>query len=834
MAMNLEAVLKIAAQVTGLQNITALEKGLQGAEKAASAAKGGFKAMLDSSAWQAAAAAAAGIGVALGLSVRAAMDFESAMADVKKVVPGLESAAGFSAMKQEILGLSRELPVSAEGLAQIMAAAGQAGIAKEELTEFTKQAAQMGVAFDISAAEAGEAMAKLRTALGLNQQEVVSLADAMNYLSNNMASSAAQVNEFMLRAGAVGKQVAMTTEQTAAFGSAMIAAGAAPEVASTSFMNLIRALTKGESATARQSEAFKRLGLDAVQVAKDMQKDAVGTIRDVFLRISKMPAEMRVATVSEVFGDEARALTPLITNMKLFDQAIGLVADKSKYAGSMLAEFNARAGTSANNWQILQNNVKALQIAIGDGLLPAINLIFKALTPLLSLVADLAGRFPVLTAGVTLLTAAIAALVFLAPGIVGIITLLGQLGISVAAIGGAITQAGVIIAGLQTVAIVAFQGILTWITGTFVPALIAVFSAITPAGWIALAIVGIGLLVIAFREQLGNMLKALWEWGEPIRKFWVDLWDGLVSLAYEAWVKPWIDLWQNVLRKPLTDAWKWIQGVWQTIVDWWNAYLVKPITNTWNAVMETIKGAMAKTAEFLKGVWDGIIGNIKNVARGFLNAWINAINTVIRGVNTLIKAFNRLPGADIPVIKELPKVAFAQGGVVKGPTLALIGEAGPEYVIPEAKMGQASANYLGGKRGGAVIPAFASGGYVGRQPYAVYRPGIGGREPEVEVMGIMEAMADAHKQLWEEYLQKSEAERKQQHQDFLNASKQRFEALKNGSAIEVTTGPVMEFDGSRFIAFEEFNKALQEVQEGIMRKAQDLMMDPFVNQWRGV
>ena len=85
MAMNLEAVLKIAAKVTGMDDLGRLEKGLIGAEKAAGAAKGGFKAMIDSSAWQGAAVAAAGIGVALGFSVKAAIDFEESMAEVRKV-----------------------------------------------------------------------------------------------------------------------------------------------------------------------------------------------------------------------------------------------------------------------------------------------------------------------------------------------------------------------------------------------------------------------------------------------------------------------------------------------------------------------------------------------------------------------------------------------------------------------------------------------------------------------------------------------------------------------------------------------------------------------------
>lgn len=57
--------------------------------------------------------------------------------------------------------------------------------------------------------------------------------------------------------------------------------------------------------------------------------------------------------------------------------------------------------------------------------------------------------------------------------------------------------------------------------------------------------------------------------------------------------------------------------------------------------------------------------------------------------------------------------AFAKGGVVKGPTLGLIGEGGePEYIIPESKAAGFATNYLAGVRGGSAVPKFADGGYV--------------------------------------------------------------------------------------------------------------------------
>jgi MFS family permease len=490
----------------------------------------------------------------------------------------------------------------------------------------------------------------------------------------------------MLRSGAMGKQVKMTVEQTAAFGSAMIAAGAAPEVAATSFNNLIKAMSKGESATANQSAAFKSLGLDVMDVAKSMQIDAVGTIRDVFERISKMPAEMRVSTISQIFGDEARALTPLITNMKLFDQAMGLVGDKSKYTGSMLAEFQTRSGTSANQFQLLRNNVEALAIAIGNGLLPAINGMLFVLTPVIAFISDIAGRFPILTGAVTLLAAAFVGLVAIAPFVSSFITLLGTLsalkiGATIAGWAAALLPLKAAFAApLATIAgwagaigpaiaaiTAAFSGLLAFLTGTLLPGLLAFFSG--PVGWTVLAVAAVVAMAILFRKPLTDFAAWLVSWGKPISRSFTD-------------------------------------------------YVTTPISKAWQSMVEFLPKALNTAAATIKSVFTGVGTAIKAVLNGVLRGVFNAVNGAIGNINRLVIAANNISakvrGPQLPTLPTLSVPQFAKGGVVNGATLAMVGEGGEsEYIIPASKMAAASANYLNGARGGAVIPAFANGGFVG-------------------------------------------------------------------------------------------------------------------------
>ena len=316
-------------------------------------------------------AAAWGLQRALRAPVGAAMEFQSAMADVRKVVD-FSSAADFQAFQASVIEMSRSIPLAAQGLSQIVAAAGQAGIPRDDLIKFTDLAAKVGVAFDISAKDTGDALAKMMTGLGLTIPQVGLLSDAMNHLSNAQASSAADILDVVRRAGADGKMFGFSAVQTSAFASAMLSAGAQSDVAATSFRNMGRALKAGANATKSQRTAFAELGLNSTKVAKRMQKDAAGTTLDVFERLNKLPKYMQSSIASLLFGDEARALMPLISNLDLLKRSLGLVANETQYAGSAAREYEVRSKTFANSVQLFQNRFEALKIAIGNKLMPVL------------------------------------------------------------------------------------------------------------------------------------------------------------------------------------------------------------------------------------------------------------------------------------------------------------------------------------------------------------------------------------------------------------------------------------------------------------------------------
>jgi TP901 family phage tail tape measure protein len=348
--------------------------------------------------------------------IQAAIDFESAMADVRKVVD-FDTPEGFQNLSDGILDMSTRIPLTAEELARITAAAGQIGLPNDDLLRFTEMAAKVGVAFDISADQAGDAMANIKTAMGLTLDETSALFDAMNHLSNNSAATAAKTMEFMNRAGAVGSTFGFDDTETLAFGAAMIAAGAGADTAATSFRAMGRALTRGDSATARQLEAFEALGLSAETTAKAMQQDAVGTTMDVLRRMAELPDHLQASTMSDLFGDEARELTKLLANMELLPEMLGQVADETSYLGSAEAEFAARAETTANNIQLMRNQMTRLGVTIGAVVLPHLNNLLGKLQPLVERITQWAQEHPKLTQALVIGTAAIGALAAAAGGL---------------------------------------------------------------------------------------------------------------------------------------------------------------------------------------------------------------------------------------------------------------------------------------------------------------------------------------------------------------------------------------------------------------------------------
>ncbi|HCH8248851.1 TPA: phage tail tape measure protein, partial [Salmonella enterica] len=228
---------QLKAIITAVDQLSGPLKGMQRELK-------GFQKEMAGLAIGAAAAGTAVLG-ALALPVNAAIGFESKMADIRKVVDGLDDKKAFAQMSDDILTLSTQLPMAAEGIAEIVAAGGQAGIARGDLMQFANDAVKMGVAFDTTAEESGQMMAQWRTAFRLTQEDVVVLADKINYLGNTGPANAKKISDIVTRIGPLGGVAGVASGEIAAMGATIAGMGVESEIASTGIKNFMLSLTAG-------------------------------------------------------------------------------------------------------------------------------------------------------------------------------------------------------------------------------------------------------------------------------------------------------------------------------------------------------------------------------------------------------------------------------------------------------------------------------------------------------------------------------------------------------------------------------------------------------------
>ncbi len=312
-------------------------------------------------------------GASVIVPVKLAIDFESGLADVKKTFSGTDLE--FKKIGDEALMMSTRLPMATNEILKIMAAGSQSGIAAKELTRFAEDAVKMGVAFDTTADIAGQSMAEMRTAFKMNQDQVVELADKINYLGNNTPAAAKGIMDIVQRIGPLGEVAGFASGSIAAMGATLRGMGISEEIAATGIKNTMLALVAGDSATKSQKAAYTKLGLDYKQVSKDMVTNAEGTTLKVLKAVSKLEKHEQASVLSNLFGKESLgAIAPLLTNTAALEKNLDMVADKSKYAGSMAAEYQARSETTANSIITFKNTLGALGIIIGSELLPTINI----------------------------------------------------------------------------------------------------------------------------------------------------------------------------------------------------------------------------------------------------------------------------------------------------------------------------------------------------------------------------------------------------------------------------------------------------------------------------
>ena len=321
-----------------------------------------------------------------------AIDFESAMADVRKVVD-FDGPEQFAEMGRAIEEMSTRIPIAATGLAEIVAAGGQAGVARGELLGFARDAAMVGVAFDMTAGEAGGAMTGLRNIFGLGQTAALDLAGAYNHLANNMDATAPAILRIVSTAGSMGNLVGLTGRQVGAFGATMVALKSPPEVAATAIKGMLGILSGAEDRPKKFQEALEGLGLEAAALKEGLGRDAQGTILRLFDAIAASGDD--VSVLIKLFGQEyGPELSKVVGNLDQYRAALKLASSDEASASSVLGEYTARADTTENSLQLMGAQFQRLGNTVGRLFLPPLRSATEIIGRVVSGATTVAEKFP--------------------------------------------------------------------------------------------------------------------------------------------------------------------------------------------------------------------------------------------------------------------------------------------------------------------------------------------------------------------------------------------------------------------------------------------------------
>ncbi len=354
-------------------------------------------------------------GVVMGLAEEA-IKFESAMADVKKVVD-FESPDGLKNLQKDILEMTRTIPMAKEELAQIAASGGQLGVAEKDLKSFTETIAKMGVAFDMPAEQAGDSMAKLANVYKIPIAQIGKLGDAINHLSNSSPAKASDIVNALGRVGGVAKQFGLTELQTASLSNAFISLGKTPEVAGTAINGMLTKLMTADKQGKKFQTVLEGMGTDAKALKKAIAENGEQALMDFLRQIEKLPKENQMGALVDLFGLEyADDVAALVGGLDTYKKSIDELkkagkGGKPEFMGSMEKEFAARSATTENGLTLMKSGFAELKTVVGDRLLPVINKVSAFIGNLTHNLTDFAAKNPKVVDGLLLFGGVIAGLI---------------------------------------------------------------------------------------------------------------------------------------------------------------------------------------------------------------------------------------------------------------------------------------------------------------------------------------------------------------------------------------------------------------------------------------
>lgn len=431
-------------------------------------------------------------GGALGASIKLAADFDAA---VQGAVRGLDLAGSeVEEFKTEIQGLQKELlnQFTSTELANIATSAGKLGIARDELSEFTKGIAQLAVATDQAdnIEDLATNAAKISSVFKLTVADTHEYLAAVNKLDDASSATSNQILNFTQRVAGISASAKLASTDVAAFGATLISAGMDQSTAATYFNKYLSVLGAATTLSKEAQESLAGMGFEASQLAIDFDRDAIGTITKFNTAVGQMDTVTQRDFLGTVFGqDHVDSAQLMVQQTEQLSKYLDQAADSTGNAAKVQNEFNKSAQSFSGLSKSFTTQLQEIGVQLGTAVLPGIIAVMGVITPLLTKIVAITQQFPVVSTIVAIL--------------LGITAAITPLLVVVGVIGQALT---------------------------FLPAITAALGGVAVGIWAALAP---ALLFIAAIASIGYLAYTIWQNWEPLKELFFEIWESAKSTALE-------------------------------------------------------------------------------------------------------------------------------------------------------------------------------------------------------------------------------------------------------------------------------------------------------------
>ena len=312
----------------------------------------------------------------LGLATKAAMDWESAWAGVTKTVDGTPEQ--YAALEEQLRGLAKTLPATHEEIAGVAEAAGQLGVAREDIAGFTKVMIDLGETTNLSADEAATAIAQFSNVMGTSSDDVDNFGAALVALGNAGASTEADIMSMASRLAGTGKLIGASEQDILGLSSALADVGISAEAGGGSLSRVLQKMNTAVLEGGDKLQGFADVaGMSAAEFAAAWRQSPIEAFDAFSQGLNGVTQEggNAIGVLNDLgikSSEETRALLSLAGAGDHLSQSLATANEGWSQNTALVAEASKRYETSESKIAMAGNSIRDAAIDIGGTLLPAV------------------------------------------------------------------------------------------------------------------------------------------------------------------------------------------------------------------------------------------------------------------------------------------------------------------------------------------------------------------------------------------------------------------------------------------------------------------------------